>query len=122
MGEPEALDLLIAPAVLVREKAPKEDCDGFTMLVCCLLKILEVPIGDCDGGGAIPESPERWSHVFPMALINGGLPLDASHGESSRLDGSAAAHFPLAGLGHERKSSAGVSSNDEHAAWSTCGG
>lgn len=80
VGEPEALDLLIAPAVLVREKAPKEDCDGFTMLVCCLLKILEIQ-SVIVTVAADPESPERWSHVFPMALINGGLPLDASHGK-----------------------------------------
>lgn len=80
VGEPEALDLLIAPAVLVREKAPKEDCDGFTMLVCCLLKILGIQ-SVIVTVAADPESPERWSHVFPMALVNGGLPLDASHGK-----------------------------------------
>lgn len=80
VGEPEALDLLIAPAVLVREKAPKEDCDGFTMLVCCLLKILGVQ-SVIVTVAADPDDPGRWSHVFPMALVNGGLPLDASHGK-----------------------------------------
>ena len=81
IGEPEALDLLIAPAVLVREPAPKEDCDGFTMLVCCLLKILGIP-SVIVTVAADPSDPERWSHVFPMAQVNGGyFPMDCSHGK-----------------------------------------
>jgi hypothetical protein len=81
VGEPEALDLLIAPAVLVRDPQPKEDCDGFTMLVCCLLKILGIP-SLIVTVAADPDNPERWSHVFPMAQFGGiNLPLDASHGK-----------------------------------------
>jgi hypothetical protein len=81
IGEPDALDLLIAPAVLVREQDRKEDCDGFTMLVCCLLKILGIP-SVIVTIAADPSDPERWSHVFPMAEVNGAyLPMDASHGK-----------------------------------------
>ena len=81
IGEPDALDLLIAPAVLVREQDRKEDCDGFTMLVCCLLKILGIP-SVIVTVAADPSDPERWSHVFPMAEVNGAyLPMDASHGK-----------------------------------------
>lgn len=81
VGEPEALDLLIAPAVLVREAKPKEDCDGFTMLVCCLLKILGIP-SVIVTVAADPDDPGRWSHVFPMATLpTGNVPLDASHGK-----------------------------------------
>ena len=81
IGEPEALDLLIAPAVLVRDPAPKEDCDGFTMLVCCLLKILGIP-SVIVTVAADPSDSERWSHVFPMAQLGGAnLPMDCSHGK-----------------------------------------
>lgn len=81
IGEPDALDLLIAPAVLVREQDRKEDCDGFTMLVCCLLKILGIS-SVIVTVAADPSDPERWSHVFPMAEVNGAyLPMDASHGK-----------------------------------------
>lgn len=73
-------DLLTSPAVLIRMKDAREDCDGFTMLVCALLCCLNVPFVivtiACD-----PSDPERFSHVFPMALLPGGpLALDASHG------------------------------------------
>ena len=81
IGEPDALDLLIAPAVLVREQDRKEDCDGFTMLVCCLLKILGIP-SVIVTVAADPENPERWSHVFPMAQLgNVNMSMDASHGK-----------------------------------------
>lgn len=81
VGEPEALDLLIAPGVLVREPAPKEDCDGFTMLVCCLLQILGIS-SVIVTVAADPSDPERWSHVFPMAKIGGqNMPMDCSHGK-----------------------------------------
>jgi hypothetical protein len=81
VGEPNGLDMLIAPAVLVRMSQPKEDCDGFTMLLCALLgavgvKTVIVTIA------ADPSDPSRWSHVFPMAVLPSGnvIPLDASHG------------------------------------------
>lgn len=80
IGEPDALDLLIAPAVLVREPDRKEDCDGFTMLVCCLLQILGIP-SVIVTVAADPSDPERWSHVFAMAQVNGTyFPMDCSHG------------------------------------------
>lgn len=80
-GDGDALDLLIEPAVLVRQVQPAEDCDGFTMLVCAMLECLGVPWNivtiACD-----PSDRTRWSHVFPVAVVGGGiLPLDASHGD-----------------------------------------
>lgn len=81
IGEPDALDLLIAPAVLVRALERKEDCDGFTMLVCCLLQILGIP-SVIVTVAADPSDPERWSHVFAMAQVNGVyFPMDCSHGK-----------------------------------------
>lgn len=82
LGLGRALDFLIAPAVLVRMAAPKEDCDGFTMLVCsllCALGFSDVYICTvaCD-----PLDRSRWSHVFPVVRLASGslVPLDASHG------------------------------------------
>jgi len=81
MGEPGALDLLIAPAVLVRTRKPKEDCDGFTMSICSLLRVLGV---ECYivTVAADPSDPSRWSHVFALAKLEDGtyMPLDGSHG------------------------------------------
>jgi len=81
MGEGDALDMLIAPAVLVRMAMPQEDCDGFTMLICALLENLGVPW--CIVTVAADRSdPDRWSHVFPLALFPDGsnVAMDASHG------------------------------------------
>lgn len=84
-GDGDALDLLIEPAVLVRQLQPAEDCDGFTMLVCAMLECLGVPWNivtiACD-----PSDRTRWSHVFPAAVLSSKtheefLPLDASHGD-----------------------------------------
>ena len=79
VGEGDALDMLIAPAVLVRMSQPKEDCDGFTMLVCALLQCVGVRTVIVTVA-ADPQDPSRWSHVFPMALTPQPIPLDASHG------------------------------------------
>ena len=81
VGEGDALDMLIAPAVLVRMSQPKEDCDGFTMLVCALLQCVGVRTVIVTVA-ADPQDPSRWSHVFPMAVMPSGAtcPLDASHG------------------------------------------
>lgn len=81
LGEPGALDLLIAPAVLVRMRKPKEDCDGFTMLICAMLRALLVE-SYIVTVAADPADPSRWSHVFAMAKLPDGtlVPLDGSHG------------------------------------------
>jgi hypothetical protein len=81
VGEPDGLDMLIAPALLVRMSQPKEDCDGFTMLLCALLSCLGVK-SVIVTIAADPSDPTRWSHVFPMAVMPSGatVPLDASHG------------------------------------------
>jgi hypothetical protein len=81
MGEGDARDFLIAPAVLVRMAEPKEDCDGFTMLACTLLQILGIK-SYIVTVKADPEKPSRWSHVFAVAELPGGAcALDATeHG------------------------------------------
>jgi hypothetical protein len=81
-GDGAARDRLVAPAVLVRQKSPAEDCDGFTMLACCLLRILQVPCFIVTLK-ADPRNPARWSHVFAMAELPDGSfsPVDASHGK-----------------------------------------
>jgi hypothetical protein len=81
VGEGDGLDMLIAPAVLVRMAQPKEDCDGFTMLLCALLASVGVRTVIVTIA-ADPSDPSRWSHVFPMAAMPSGsmVPLDASHG------------------------------------------
>jgi hypothetical protein len=79
LGEVGQQDLLISPSVLIRMQHPQEDCDGFTMLLCAILRALGVPYAivtvAVDG-----QDPQRWSHVFGMALTPSPLPLDASHG------------------------------------------
>lgn len=79
LGEAGQQDLLISPDVLIRMDSPREDCDGFTMLCCALLKALGVPFVIVTIA-ASPEDPSRFSHVFPMALTPSPLALDASHG------------------------------------------
>jgi hypothetical protein len=80
-GDPEALDLLVAPDVLLSSSNPTEDCDGFTMLACCLLQILGVPAYIVTVA-TDPGDHERWSHVFAIADLNGQrIPIDASHGK-----------------------------------------
>lgn len=79
LGEAGQQDLLISPSVLIRMRNPQEDCDGFTMLVCALLRAMAVPYAVVTIAAG-PEDPERWSHVFAMAFTPAPLPLDASHG------------------------------------------
>jgi hypothetical protein len=88
IGAQNSFDLLIAPDVLVRMQDPAEDCDGFTMLVLAIFAILcgwflapgvAQPYIATVAAGA--EDPERWSHVFGLAVIGGRvMPLDASQG------------------------------------------
>lgn len=81
VGE-QALDLLTAPAVLVRMQNPSEDCDGFTMLSAAMLTILGVPVLVTTVATDL-DDPRRWSHVFLCAIINGRVtPLDTSHGKA----------------------------------------
>ena len=76
LGETGQQDLLISPSVLIRMQKPEEDCDGFTMLVCALLRCMGVPFVIVTIA-ASPDDPSRWSHVFPMALTPQPIPLDA---------------------------------------------
>lgn len=81
IGE-HALDLLTAPAVLVRMRNPSEDCDGFTMLSAAMLTILGVPVYVTTVATDL-DDPRRWSHVFLCAVVNGRvMPLDTSHGKA----------------------------------------
>jgi hypothetical protein len=82
LGEPPQRELMISPAILLRMKEPQGDCDDFTMLVCALLKCLNVPF-EIVTIAADPTAPERWSHVYAVALVEDGqrIPIDASHGK-----------------------------------------
>jgi hypothetical protein len=79
LGEPPQRELMISPAILLRMKEPQGDCDDFTMLVCALLKCLNVPFEIV----TIAADPTGWSHVYAVALVEDGqrIPIDASHGK-----------------------------------------
>jgi len=81
VGEPAALDLLIAPAVLVRQPNPEGDCDDFTMLIQALLDQMGIESYTVTIA-ADPSDPERWSHVFCVCKLPDGTlcSMDASHG------------------------------------------
>lgn len=75
-------ELLNPPPVLLRMKRPQGDCDDYTMLVCALLKCLGVNF-EIVTIAADPHEPERWSHVYAVAIVEGGdrFPMDTSHGK-----------------------------------------
>lgn len=83
LGEPDQVDMLISPAVLIKMRDAAEDCDGFTMLTAALLAVAGVEqcivTVSCD-----PRDRKRWSHVFGMVHLANGewLPLDSSHGQA----------------------------------------
>ena len=83
LGEPDQVDMLISPAVLIKMRDAAEDCDGFTMLTAALLAVAGVEqcivTVACD-----PRDRKRWSHVFGMVHLANGewLPLDSSHGQA----------------------------------------
>ncbi len=80
LGRRDEQDLLISPSVLLRMRRPKEDCDGFSMLAACMLACEGVPVG-LVAVAVDPDEPERWSHVFCIAQVDGEVvPIDASHG------------------------------------------
>lgn len=82
LGRRDELELLIAPAVMVRMRPRQGDCDCFTMMLCSLLQCLGVPAliqtFKCD-----QQEPWRWAHVCAAAVLEDGsvISLDASHGE-----------------------------------------
>jgi len=75
-------ELLNPPPVMLRMKQPQGDCDDYTMLVCALLKCLGVPF-EVVTVAADPTEPDRWSHVYAVALVEDGarFPMDTSHGK-----------------------------------------
>lgn len=82
LNESDQLELLIAPAVIVRQFGREGDCDDFTMLVCSFLAALGVP-WEIVTVAVDPIEPGRFSHVYARAVLpdGGRLPLDASHGD-----------------------------------------
>jgi hypothetical protein len=80
LNEPNQQDLLYKPSVMIRMQDPAGDCDDFTMMGAALLKALGVPFVIVTIAAG-PDDPQRWSHVFLMAMLpSGPLPIDASHG------------------------------------------
>lgn len=78
---PPELELLVSPSVMVRARNPRGDCDDFTMLLCCFLEVLGCP-WEIVTLAVDPREPERWSHVYAVAVLEDGsrMALDASHG------------------------------------------
>lgn len=78
---PPELELLVSPSVMVRTEHPRGDCDDFTMLLCCFLQVLGCP-WEIVTVAVDPSEPERWSHVYAVAVLEDSsrLALDASHG------------------------------------------
>jgi hypothetical protein len=76
---PPELELLVSPSVMVRARSPQGDCDDFTMLMCCFLEVLGVP-WEIVTIAADPSDPERWSHVYAVAILEDGrrFPMDAA--------------------------------------------
>lgn len=82
LGRRDELELLVSPAVMVRQSAKRGDCDDFTMMLCAMLLSVGVPCAiktfKCDR-----REPDRWAHVCAAAILEDGslFPLDASHGD-----------------------------------------
>jgi len=81
LGEVGQLQLLISPDVLVRMNHMEGDCAIYTMVVCAMLEVLNVP-WEIVTLAVNPQEPEIFGHVFARAILSDGrrLPLDASHG------------------------------------------
>jgi transglutaminase-like putative cysteine protease len=79
LGLSPDLELLQEPALLLQTR--EGDCDCFTMLVCSMLRCAGVRYRIVTIA-ANPAMPDRWSHVYPVAISESGreLPMDASHG------------------------------------------
>lgn len=79
--EQDQLQLLIEPSVLVRMDQWKGDCAIYTMLICAMLEVFQVPWEivtiACDR-----RQPGIFTHVFPRVILPDGRreTLDASHG------------------------------------------
>lgn len=80
LNESEQLQLLIEPGALLRMKRPEGDCAIFTMLLCALLEVQNIP-WEIVTVAANPREPRLFTHVYPRAVLREGrMPLDASHG------------------------------------------
>lgn len=83
MNTPDgAIDLVIAPEVLVRMPNPVGDCDCFSTLVAALLIALGIQVWFVSIK-VDPNEPDRWSHVYVYAYLSDEdmtVSLDASHG------------------------------------------
>jgi hypothetical protein len=81
-------ELLIAPATLLSLARPADDCDGFSMVIASRLLSLGIPVA-FRTIAADPSHPGAWSHVYPVAWINGHeVAMDASHGTAPGWEAS----------------------------------
>jgi hypothetical protein len=79
--EPDQLELLIEPRVLLRMRKPAGDCDDFTMLACAIMHELGIPNWIVTVR-ADRQDASRWSHVYCAAVIHGRpFVMDCSHGQ-----------------------------------------
>ena len=81
LGEVGQLQLLISPDVLVRMNRMEGDCAIYTMIVCAMLEVHQIP-WEIVTLAVNPQEPEIFGHVFARAILSDGrrVALDASHG------------------------------------------
>ena len=73
-------ELLIRPSALLTMERPRDDCDGFSMLLASMLLALDIkPFFKTVAANR--DAPGRYSHVYAVAVAGRRrIPLDASHG------------------------------------------
>lgn len=81
-GQPDTMEFLIGPAMMLRSAKREGDCDDFTMMCCAMLDCLGVP-WEIITVATNQNEPSTFSHVFGRAIMPDGsrIPMDASHGK-----------------------------------------
>lgn len=83
MNTPDgAIDMVIAPEVLVTMLNPMGDCDCFSTLLASIFIVLQIKCWFVSIK-VDPNEPNRWSHVYVCVFLPDEqtmVPVDASHG------------------------------------------
>jgi hypothetical protein len=81
-GFRRAMQLLIAPPVVVRMHKPEGDCAIQTMMMCAFFGVQGIPYRMVTVK-ASPSRPHEWTHVYALAVMPSGrvIAVDASHGK-----------------------------------------
>ena len=104
LGKGDELQLLISPEALLKMERPKGDCAVFTTLICAMLQIGWVQVGDRYGSGG----PAAAGHLLARLPTRDppGRPAAGARRiawEVPRLAGAGGAPDGNAGVGHERR-------------------